>query len=153
MTKYRNNWLNLPIWVVFTVIALLIKTGKRLTGLGNRASYKSVDQMTGLEFEHEVARLLRENGYSKIRFTEKYDYGIDLIAAKDNVIWGVQVKRRNSLVKADAVRQVVTGLKKYKCDRAMIVTNNFLSKYAMELAKSNGCLVIDRNGLKRLQRY
>jgi restriction system protein len=107
------------------------------------------DKMTGIEFERYVARLLRSKGYSHIRLTEEYDYGIDIIAIKDGVTWGIQVKRYSGLVKADAVRQVVTALKKYHCDRAMVISNSTYSNVAKVLARSNKCVLVDRSILTR----
>jgi HJR/Mrr/RecB family endonuclease len=103
--------------------------------------------MTGIEFEKQVVKLLRSQGYRNLKLTEKYDYGVDITATKDGVRWGIQVKRNSNLVKAIAVRQVVTALNKYNCDRAMVVTNNVFSNVAKELAKSNNCLLIDRSKL------
>lgn len=95
----------------------------------NNPKLEHIDSMTGLEFEKCVANLLRNQGYRHVTITERYDYGVDIVAVKDGVRWGVQVKRNSYLVKAIAVRQVVTALKKYKCDRAMVVTNNNLFDY------------------------
>jgi HJR/Mrr/RecB family endonuclease len=53
-------------------------------------------------------------------------------------------------VKADAVRQVVTGLRIYGCDCAMVVTNSVFSRVAIRLADSNRCVLIDRTGLARM---
>ena len=103
--------------------------------------------MTGLEFELFVASTLRKQGYGKVTLTEKYDYGIDIIAYRDGIRWGIQVKRYSGLVKADAVRQVVTALRKYNCDRAMVITNSSYSKVATELARSNDCLLVGRRNL------
>jgi restriction system protein len=100
--------------------------------------------MTGLEFEMYVAHLLRINGYKNVRLTEKYDLGVDIIAIRDGIRWGIQVKRYSGLVKADAVRQVVTALNHYGCDRAMVITNSTYSKTAQELARCNGCALVDR---------
>ncbi|HEY4963955.1 MAG TPA: restriction endonuclease [Candidatus Saccharimonadales bacterium] len=111
------------------------------------SNISAIDEMNGLEFEKKVAKLLSSQGYRHIRLTEKYDLGVDIIADRDNVRWGIQVKRNKGLVKAIAVRQVVTALKQYKCDRAMLVTNSVFSNVAKELAKSNNCLLIDRNKL------
>ena len=108
-----------------------------------------IDCMTGLEFERYIAGLLKNQGYTNVRLTEKYDYGVDIIANKDGIRWGIQVKRYSSLVKADAVRQVVTALRSYNCDRAMVVTNSTFSHTANELARSNDCVLIDRNILLR----
>lgn len=101
-----------------------------------------INEMSGLDFERYVAALLEKQGYTNVRLTEYYDYGVDIIARKDGITWGVQVKRASGIVKAAAVRQVVTALKKYDCDRAMVVTNSTFSRPATELAKSNDCLLI-----------
>lgn len=111
---------------------------------------KDVDVMSGIAFEDFVAQALRSQGYTSVSLTEKYDYGVDIIAHKDGIKWGVQVKRYNGLVKADAVRQVVTGLKVYGCDRSMVITNNYYSKPAKILARANDCRLLDRNNLKQL---
>ena len=106
--------------------------------------------MTGLEFEHYIAGLLRENGFRKVKLTERYDFGVDIIAEKDEVRWGIQVKRHEGMVKANAVRQVVTALRLYGCDRAMVTTNSTYSKVAQRLALANDCVLVDRKGLLRL---
>jgi restriction system protein len=108
--------------------------------------------MDGLDFEQYVTGLLRANGYSNVSLTERYDFGVDIIAEKDGIRWGVQVKRHSGLVKANAVRQVVTGLKLYDCGRAMVITNSTYSAVARRLANANDCVLIDRAGLKRLAR-
>jgi len=111
---------------------------------------KGVDAMNGLDFEQYVANLLRANGFRNVSLTEKYDFGVDIIAEKDGIRWGIQVKRHSGLVKANAVRQVVTGLKLYGCDRAMVITNSTYSIVAQRLAAGNNCVLIDRRGLNRL---
>jgi HJR/Mrr/RecB family endonuclease len=54
-----------------------------------------VDNMSGLDFEKYVGKLLSKQGYTNIKFTEKYDLGVDIIATKNDIIWGIQVKRYN----------------------------------------------------------
>jgi restriction system protein len=99
------------------------------------------------DFEKYVAEVLKAQGYTNVALTEYYDLGIDITAEKDGTRWGIQVKRYSSLVPADAVRQVVTALKKYRCQRAMVVTNSYYSRPARELASSNNCILIDRDKL------
>lgn len=100
--------------------------------------------MTGLEFERHVARLLKAKDFKHVKLTEKYDLGIDIIAQKDGVNWGIQVKRYSGLVGADAVRQVVTALPIYNCDRAMVVSNSTFSNPAIELAHVNSCVLVSK---------
>ena len=94
-------------------------------------------------------RWLKSQGYKHVRLTEKYDLRVDIIAEKDDIGWGIQVNRYKGLVKADAVRQVVTALKFYNCDRPMVVTNSSFSQTAKELAGSNGCVLVDRTVFER----
>jgi len=108
-----------------------------------------VDTMTGLEFEKYVAKYLREQGF-KTHLTEKYDLGIDIVATKDGVRYGVQVKRHKGVVGANAVRQAVTALNIYNCDRGMVITNSYFSKTAIKLAESNNCILLGREGLMSL---
>lgn len=107
-------------------------------------SMAEIDNMSGLDFEKYVATLLKQQGYTKIKLTEKFDYGVDIIAHKDGIRWGVQVKRYSDLVKMAAVQQAVAGLKYYRCHRAMVVTNSTFSKQAKTLAVANECVLIDR---------
>lgn len=113
----------------------------------------NVDTMDGLVFEKYVAKLLKQKGYSNVILTEQYDYGVDIIATKDGICWGIQVKRYSGLVKAEAVRQVVTGLRVYGCDRAMVITNSFFSRVAVQLADSNDCVLVDRSGLASMKAH
>lgn len=135
-------------YAVAVVASIIVATFTvRLARKINSRGIKAVDTMSGVEFEHYVAKLLAKQGYSHISFTERYDYGIDIVADKDGIKWGIQVKRHKGPVKALAVRQAVTALKKYCCDRAMVVSNSQFSRVAVELARTNDCTLIDRNKL------
>jgi len=109
-----------------------------------------VDMMNGLDFEQYVADLLRRQGFNNVSLTEQYDMGVDIVAEKGGLRWGIQVKRYSGLVKAEAVRQVVTALRFYNCDRAMLITNSTYSTVARQLAGSNDCVLVNRTGLLEL---
>ena len=134
------------------VCLLLLKLSWKIMHRRCRVWRRDVDTMGGLDFEKYVAEFLRANGYRNVSLTERYDFGVDIIAEKDGVRWGVQTKRYAGLVKASAVRQVVTGLRVYGCDRAMVITNSTYSAVARRLANANDCVLVDRAGLKRLAR-
>ena len=136
---------------VFEYILLAIVTLfliKFLIKLRRYIKYKlsHVDTMTGLEFEKYVAKYLQKQGY-KTKLTEKYDLGIDIVAVKDGIRYGVQVKRHKGVVGANAVRQAVTALSLYDCKRAIVITNSYFSKTAIRLALSNDCILLDRDFL------
>ena len=104
-----------------------------------------VDQMDGFVFEKYVAELLKHQGFQHIQLTEKYDLGIDAIAERDGERWGIQIKRNRDKTKALSVRQAVTALNHYRCTRAMVVSNNYFTGSAKQLATSNRCVLIDRD--------
>jgi restriction system protein len=131
---------------------ILLKLSWNLLSHRRFTQFKNVDVMDGLEFEQYVAGLLRANGYRNVSLTERYDFGVDIIAENDGIRWGIQAKRHSGLVKASAVRQVVTGLRLYNCDRSMVITNSAYSAVARRLANANDCVLIDRTGLGRLAR-
>jgi restriction system protein len=108
--------------------------------------------MDGIEFEEHIANVLKSQGYTNIQLTEQFDYGVDIVASKNGIRWGIQVKRYSGLVKAEAVRQVVTGLRMYGCDRAMVITNSVFSRVAVRLAESNDCVLVDRGKLARMSK-
>lgn len=144
--------------IVFTVVAIFYRPIIGLSGIFRRLmrrrkikrisrSRMPVESMSWGEFEYFVADWLENRGYTDVQLTEHYDLGVDIVARKDGVTWGVQVKHYNGLVGINAVRQVVVALKKYRCDRAMVVTNSVFSRPAIEIAASQDCVLVDRTKL------
>ncbi len=138
---------------IFYIVRLIARVYQFARRIITNLTLWDVGTMDGLAFEKYVANILREQGYSNISLTEQYDYGVDIIATRNGIRWGIQVKRYSGLVKADAVRQVVTGLRLYGCDRAMVITNSEFSSVAVRLAESNDCVLIGRNELFRIATY
>lgn len=139
-------------YFTFTAVAclLLLYLGWKFIARHLFPKAGDIDNMDGLEFERYVADLLRKNGYRNVRLTEHYDLGVDIIAEAGGVRWGIQVKRYSGLVKANAIRQAVTGIRMYNCHRAMVVTNSTFSTTAKRLAIGNNCVLVDQAGLDRL---
>lgn len=129
------------------LLFLFVKFKLRYRRVKLNCSMAVIDNMSGLEFEKYVAGLLKQQGYTKIKLTEKFDYGVDIIAHKDGIRWGIQTKRYSGLCKKAAVAQVVSALKYYDCTKAMVVTNSTFSKQAKVLATVNECVLVDRSRL------
>ena len=51
----------------------------------------------------------------------------------------------NNKVSRRAVSDAVAGMYHYGCNKAMVITNNYFSPGAITLARSTGCILIDRN--------
>src|SRR4051794_9832774 len=106
-----------------------------------------VDRMTGVEFEQYVGKLLTHQGY-KVSFTKvSGDYGIDLIAVKGEERIGIQAKRYSGSVGRAAISDAVAGKRQHSCNRTMVVTSNYFTREAKQLAYSNYCKLIDREKL------
>lgn len=145
-------WLLYALYGILLILAIIVilKLSRLVRFRQRRIVLADIDIMDGLVFERYVADLLKKQGFRNVSLTEQYDMGVDIVAEKGGQRWGIQVKRYNGLVKAAAVRQVVTALKFYGCERSMVVTNSTYSNVARQLADSNGCILIDRTELIRL---
>lgn len=135
--------------LVGLIVFIMLKRRARIRAIYEAYSLANIDTMTGIEFEIYLADLLRRRGFNDVSLTEHYDFGVDIIARKDGVTWGIQAKRYNNIVKAEAVRQVFTALVRYKCDKAMVITNSTFSRPARELANDNRIKLIDRSILEK----
>lgn len=111
-------------------------------------SIDDVDLMTGIEFENFINKLFMKMGYSVELTKASGDQGIDVIAEKDGEKIGIQAKCYSSSVSNSSVQEVVAGKNFYKCDRAIVITNNYFTKSAIELAKANNVILWNREMLK-----
>jgi restriction system protein len=109
-----------------------------------------IDGMDGVSFERYVGVLLTQQGYKVAYTSTSGDYGIDIIAAKDHTKTAIQIKRSAKPMGINAVQQAVAGATHYKCQKAMVVTNNTFTRSAQNLAVSNHCELIDRIKLGEL---
>ena len=109
---------------------------------------KDFDQMKGEEFEKACAVILYANGYRNIDFTRKTgDYGVDILCDDGKHKYAVQCKRYSDNVGIKAIQEVYSGCRHYYCNRAMVMTNSFFTEPAVDLARTNDVVLIDRNTL------
>lgn len=100
--------------------------------------------MDGYEYETYVADLLRRQGFRDIQFTAKTgDYGVDLLATHGRHRYAVQCKYYTGAVGGFAVQEAVAGMAYYGCERALVVTNSYLTQGAHNLAQANGVDVME----------
>ena len=108
-----------------------------------------VDRMTGTRFEEYVAALLQGQGYRVKHTGASGDLGVDLVAQNGQFKYAVQIKRQADTVSRRAVSDAVGGMAQYGCNAAMVVTNNYFSPGAKELAHANHCILVDRDHLAK----
>lgn len=110
-----------------------------------------VNHMDGYAFEYYCAALLIQNGYDNVEVTKgSGDQGIDILAYKDGIKYGIQCKCYSSDVGNKAVQEAFAGKTFYNCHVAVVLTNQHFTKSAKELAKSNQVLLWDREKLDDL---
>ena len=106
-----------------------------------------VDNMGPGEFEQYVGKLMERRGYKTKVIGKAGDMGVDVVAQNGAKKYAVQVKRYNQPVSRRAVSDAVAGKEHYGCNAAMVVTNNYFTKGAVELAQSTKCRLVDRDTL------
>ncbi len=112
-----------------------------------------IDSMDGYVFEKYCAKLLLSNGYYDVSVTSSSrDQGIDIIAYKDKIKFGIQCKCYSSDVGNSAVQEANAGKVFYNCNVGVVLTNRFFTLSAMDLAESIGIVLWDRNALEDMIR-
>ncbi len=114
-------------------------------------SLEYIDSLTnGLDFEKYFALILEQLGYINITVTSgSGDYGIDVLATKDDIKYGFQCKLYSSTVGNDAVQQAYSGKGHYNCNVVIVVTNNYFSNQAKKQALETQVILWDRNVLSK----
>jgi HJR/Mrr/RecB family endonuclease len=109
----------------------------------------NIDAMSGIEFERYLQKLLVCQGYNVTMTAASGDLGVDLVATRGNERIAIQAKRYNSKISRRAISDAVAGMQHYRCNHAMVITNNFFTPGAITLARSTRCTLIDRNTLAK----
>lgn len=109
-----------------------------------------IDRMDGLEFEDYLLELFGKRGMDVWPTQATRDFGADLIIHTDSEILILQVKRYQDKVGLEAVQQVAAAVPYYKGTRGIVITNNYYTDGAYELAAPNGVQLLDRDDLKRM---
>jgi len=105
---------------------------------------KMFDNMEGREFEFYCAELLKKNGFYDVKVTRASgDYGIDILAEKDGVTYGIQCKRYSGLVGIKAVQEAYSGKEYYDRMVGAVLTNQYFTKPAMTCARKLKILMWD----------
>lgn len=119
----------------------------------NSLTGKNLDAMTGIQFEQYCMTLLTCLGYKHMSYTKaSQDQGVDLIGFKDGCKYAIQCKRYSYTVGNKAIQEVVAGMNMYSCQKAIVITTNYFTRQAKQLARVNDVDLIDRAKLRQLIR-
>ena len=113
-----------------------------------------LDVLTGIEFEHFLVKIFEKMGYKCEVTKASGDFGADLLLNKVGVRTVVQAKRYDDKVSPKAVQEAVAAIRQYDADDAMVVTTNYFTKGANELADNNNVKLVDRDKIEKwLKQY
>ena len=137
----------LGVGFFFVVRSMLKQVPKRM----RYCVKKDYDKMTGEEFETFCAYLLEKNKFTDIILTKgSGDRGIDILAHKNRLSYAIQCKRYSNSVGNKAVQEAFSGKTLYKADVAVVMTNSFFTKQAIEDAEKLSVQLWDRYKLTNL---
>lgn len=153
ITGSAIGWLAIGLISAAAIVGVVMLISRKFSDLWQtqrmRAlSSSEIDTMDGRTFEKYVAELLRSQGYKNVKIVDlRNDIGVDIVAEKSGVRWGIQAKRYSKPVGKRAVSDVVAGLLRHNCKRAMVITNSTFTNKARGLAADHGCALVGRDEL------
>ena len=103
------------------------------------------------DFEEHVAEFLKFIGYDDAKATQKTgDFGVDVVAKRDGVLYAIQVKRYapNNPTPEKAVQEVLSGKAYANAHVGMVITTSYFTQKALQLAEQTGVILWDRDKLK-----
>lgn len=134
------------IAIILTVIVIIYIW--RLRRYRNNTQF---DQMEGHDFEYFCANLLEKKGFQEVQVTKgSGDYGIDILAEKDGVTYGIQCKRYGAPIGVKAIQEAYSGKDYYDRMVGAVLTNQYFTAPAVEAAKKLKILLWDRGYLERM---
>ncbi|WP_144956787.1 restriction endonuclease [Pseudomonas oryzihabitans] len=107
-----------------------------------------VDAMSGFEFEDFLVKIFQTIGYDVEETKRTGDQGADLFASRFGKKIVIQSKNYSGTVGNSAVQQALSAKAFYGCDEAMVITNSYFTKPAIELANSASVRLVDRTELQ-----
>ncbi len=119
----------------------------------NREVPLLIDELEGHDFEYYCADLLRNSGYQNVRVTRgSGDFGVDILAERDGVTYGIQCKRYDRPIGVFAVQQVYAGKDFYHLMVGAVMSNQSFTPAAHTMAERLNILLWDRSFLQELER-
>lgn len=125
------------------------KLNQQIDNVGkNKISIYDIDVMTGEDFEKYMYNVFFKLGFVVELTKSTGDQGVDLlITNKNGVVIAVQCKRYNETVGNGAIQEVIAGSNYYNTTGCLVVTNNYFTKSAQELAEKSKVILWNRDYL------
>lgn len=139
------------IGIVILVLVFLMIVALLVLRRARRRQPGDMDLMEGHEFEYYCADLLRRAGFLEVEVTRgSGDYGVDILAELEGVTYAVQCKRYDGPVGVKAVQEVYAGRDYYDRMVGVVMTNQYFTRPAVEVAQKLKILLWDRGYLESM---
>ena len=112
---------------------------------------EQIDSMDGHAFEHWCASLLEKIGYTDVTITPgSGDQGVDILVVKDGIHYAIQCKCYSSALGNTPIQEVYAGKEMYGCQVGVVMTNQYFTAGAKQLAEKTRVLLWDRDRLMEM---
>ena len=144
MTQIPVVILYLIFAIIFVLLVVLV-----VRAVINRLPHElPMDEMEGHDFEYYCADLLKANGFLEVEVTKgSGDFGADILAEKDGITYAVQCKCYDKPIGVKAVQEVYAGRDYYDRMVGVVMTNQYFTQPAVELARKLNIMLWDRGYL------
>ena len=130
------------IIAVITLICIYLVLRLRM----RRISPLPMDEMEGHDFEYYCADLLKKDGFTNVEVTRgSGDYGVDILAERDGISYAFQCKCYDKPIGVKAVQEVYAGRDYYDRMVGVVITNQYYTQPAIDLAAKLKILIWDRD--------
>lgn len=141
----RQTLILLAAAIVFIIIIVILYV------VFHKKKRPEWDDMEGHEFEHFCADLLRRRGFKDVVVTKgSGDFGIDILAERDGISYGIQCKNYSSPIGVKAVQEVYAGRDYYDCMVGVVMSNQYFTGPAVEAAKKLKIVLWDRGYIEEM---
>ena len=141
----------IPVVILYLILAIIVVLLIVLVvrAIINRLPHElPMDEMEGHDFEYYCADLLKANGFFEVEVTKgSGDFGADILAEKDGITYAVQCKCYDKPIGVKAVQEVYAGRDYYDRMVGVVMTNQYFTQPAVELARKLNIMLWDRGYL------
>lgn len=137
--------------IIFMIVIIVLGGIWLLCGRKRKVSAKEYDTMEGRDFEYFCANLLKKRGFLEVEVTKgSGDNGVDILAEKDGISYAIQCKRYEEPVGVKAVQEAYAGRDYYDRMVGVVMSNQYFTKNAVEMARKLKILLWDRGYLEEM---
>lgn len=145
-----ENWLHTCEKIHFDILVQRLGTKLEYFDPNRFVTMYHVDAMNGYDFEKFLGEIFQSAGYDVEGTKLSGDQGADLFVSRFGKKIVIQAKNYSGSVGNTAVQEAISAKSFYGCDEAMVVTNSYFTRSALELADAASVRLVGR---RELQQY